>query len=131
MKTWTVAALLCLSGCRPSLHDLQATYVKEKDKLADREQALLEFERFKVDLAGQERIQKADVDKVEESYAESAPQRHGPKYEEDLKYVETQREQRAADDRLMKDARAKLVAEIEEQRRRVADIEAKLRQTER
>jgi hypothetical protein len=131
VKAWTFMALLLVAGCKPSVQDLRAQYALEKNKLADRERTLLEFERFNVDLDGQERIQKADVDRVEESYTDSESRRHGPKYEEDLKYVETQRESLASAGRIVKEARAKLVAEVEDQRRRVADAEAKLRQAER
>lgn len=131
MRLWIVVALVLFSGCKPSVSDLRAQYAKEKEKLGEREKALLEFDRFKVDLAGQERIQKADVDKVEQSLAESGADRQGRKYEDDQKYVATQRESLAEADHIVDETRAKLVAEVEDQRRKVAEVEAQLKKAQR
>ena len=66
--------------------------------------------------------------KVEESLAGSEADRKGQKYEDDQKYVDLEREKLAEADHIVKETRVKLVAEMEEQRQRVAEIEAKLKE---
>jgi hypothetical protein len=131
MKFWIIAALVLFAGCGPSVESLRTQFVKEKEKLGLREKALLEFDRFRADLDGQERIQKASVERVEKSLAGEAADPQAQKYKDDQHYVELEREKIAEADHITAQTRAKLIAEIEAQRKRVDEAEAKLKAAQR